>query len=85
MASVPESDCGDHRRPSDQAKESDDAGPTMRTDTPTFGIFIVAFVIIFALLNFLAALSSDRSHNRSARTSSDRRRRYGPRVRIPRR
>jgi hypothetical protein len=42
-------------------------------------------VIIFALLNFLAALSSDRSHNRSARTSSDRRRRYGPRVRIPRR
>ena len=29
---------------------------TLRTDTPTFVIFLVAFVIIFALLNFLAAL-----------------------------
>jgi K+-transporting ATPase ATPase A chain len=29
---------------------------TLRTDTPTFVVFIVAFVIIFALLNFLAAL-----------------------------
>jgi K+-transporting ATPase ATPase A chain len=33
------------------------AGPgTLRTDTPTFVIFIVGFVIVFALLNFLAAL-----------------------------
>jgi K+-transporting ATPase ATPase A chain len=29
---------------------------TLRTDTPTFVVFLVAFVIIFALLNFLAAL-----------------------------
>jgi potassium-transporting ATPase potassium-binding subunit len=29
---------------------------TLRTDTPTFIAFIIAFVIIFALLNFLAAL-----------------------------
>jgi len=29
---------------------------TLRTDTPTFVVFIVGFVIIFALLNFLAAL-----------------------------
>jgi K+-transporting ATPase ATPase A chain len=29
---------------------------TLRTDTPTFVIFIVGFVIIFALLNFLAVL-----------------------------
>ncbi len=29
---------------------------TLRTDTPTFVIFIVGFVIVFALLNFLAAL-----------------------------
>ena len=28
----------------------------LRTDTPTFVTFIVGFVIIFALLNFLAAL-----------------------------
>jgi K+-transporting ATPase ATPase A chain len=33
------------------------AGPgTLRTDTPTFVIFIIGFVIVFALLNFLAAL-----------------------------
>jgi K+-transporting ATPase ATPase A chain len=33
------------------------AGPgTLRTDTPTFVAFIVGFVIIFALLNFLVAL-----------------------------
>ena len=29
---------------------------TLRTDTPTFVVFLVGFVIIFALLNFLAAL-----------------------------
>jgi K+-transporting ATPase ATPase A chain len=29
---------------------------TLRTDTPTFVVFIIAFVIVFALLNFLAAL-----------------------------
>jgi K+-transporting ATPase ATPase A chain len=29
---------------------------TLRTDTPTFVIFVIGFVIIFALLNFLAAL-----------------------------
>src|ERR1039458_2890361 len=29
---------------------------TLRTDTPTFVVFLVAVVIIFALLNFLAAL-----------------------------
>jgi K+-transporting ATPase ATPase A chain len=29
---------------------------TLRTDTPTFVIFLVGFVIVFALLNFLAAL-----------------------------
>jgi K+-transporting ATPase ATPase A chain len=29
---------------------------TLRTDTPTFAIFMIGFVIIFALLNFLAAL-----------------------------
>jgi K+-transporting ATPase ATPase A chain len=29
---------------------------TLRTDTPTFVIFVVGFVIVFALLNFLAAL-----------------------------
>jgi K+-transporting ATPase ATPase A chain len=29
---------------------------TLRTDTPTFIVFLIAFVIIFALLNFLAAL-----------------------------
>jgi K+-transporting ATPase ATPase A chain len=29
---------------------------TLRTDTPTFVVFLVAFVIIFALLNFLAPL-----------------------------
>jgi K+-transporting ATPase ATPase A chain len=29
---------------------------TLRTDTPTFVVFVIAFVIIFALLNFLAAL-----------------------------
>jgi K+-transporting ATPase ATPase A chain len=30
---------------------------TLRTDTPTFIIFIIGFVIIYSLLNFLAALS----------------------------
>ncbi len=29
---------------------------TLRTDTPTFVVFLVGFVIVFALLNFLAAL-----------------------------
>jgi K+-transporting ATPase ATPase A chain len=29
---------------------------TLRTDTPTFVVFLIAFVIIFALLNFLVAL-----------------------------
>jgi len=29
---------------------------TLRTDTPTFVVFIIGFVIVFALLNFLAAL-----------------------------
>ncbi len=29
---------------------------TLRTDTPTFVIFMIGFVIVFALLNFLAAL-----------------------------
>jgi K+-transporting ATPase ATPase A chain len=29
---------------------------TLRTDTPTFTVFIIGFVIIFALLNFLVAL-----------------------------
>jgi K+-transporting ATPase ATPase A chain len=29
---------------------------TLRTDTPTFVSFIVGFVIVFALLNFLAVL-----------------------------
>jgi K+-transporting ATPase ATPase A chain len=29
---------------------------TLRTDTPTFVVFMIGFVIIFALLNFLAAL-----------------------------
>jgi K+-transporting ATPase ATPase A chain len=29
---------------------------TLRTDTPTFVVFLIGFVIIFALLNFLAAL-----------------------------
>jgi potassium-transporting ATPase potassium-binding subunit len=29
---------------------------TLRTDTPTFVAFIISFIIIFALLNFLAAL-----------------------------
>jgi potassium-transporting ATPase potassium-binding subunit len=33
------------------------AGPgTLRTDTPTFVVFVIGFVIVFALLNFLAAL-----------------------------
>jgi K+-transporting ATPase ATPase A chain len=32
-------------------------GPgTLRTDTPTFVVFVIGFVIVFALLNFLAAL-----------------------------
>jgi K+-transporting ATPase ATPase A chain len=34
---------------------------TLRTDTPTFVIFVIGFVIIFALLNFLAALAWVRS------------------------
>ncbi len=29
---------------------------TLRTDIPTFVVFLVGFVIVFALLNFLAAL-----------------------------
>jgi K+-transporting ATPase ATPase A chain len=29
---------------------------TLRTDTPTFVIFVIGFVIVFAVLNFLAAL-----------------------------
>ena len=29
---------------------------TLRTDTPTFVVFLIGFIIIFALLNFLAAL-----------------------------
>jgi K+-transporting ATPase ATPase A chain len=29
---------------------------TLRTDTPTFVVFLIGFVIIFALLNFLTAL-----------------------------
>jgi K+-transporting ATPase ATPase A chain len=29
---------------------------TLRTDTPTFVVFLIGFVIVFALLNFLAAL-----------------------------
>jgi K+-transporting ATPase ATPase A chain len=39
------------------ARKSAPAGlGTLRTDTPTFVVFVIAFVIIFALLNFLAAL-----------------------------
>jgi potassium-transporting ATPase potassium-binding subunit len=39
------------------ARRSTPAGlGTLRTDTPTFVTFLIAFVIIFALLNFLAAL-----------------------------
>lgn len=29
---------------------------TLRTDTPTFVVFLIGFVVLFALLNYLAAL-----------------------------